>query len=146
MPDPLIDVLRVVVDTQIQDAAAPTGCLRGAPAWCEAMRAAVPAVAWQAKLDPSAAAVDVCVMDTRGRSLPRTEIAHWRDLGADQLLVTADAGESARRELLALALSPVAHHDDVMVWGHHIADYKRTPDWLNPRFWANPERWGVERW
>ena len=27
-----------------------------------------------------------------------------------------------------------------------IYDYKRIPDWLNSRFWANPERWGKERW
>lgn len=27
-----------------------------------------------------------------------------------------------------------------------LKDYKHTPDWLNARFWANPERWDKERW
>ncbi len=33
-------------------------------------------------------------------------------------------------------------------WGmfFHIAEYKPVPDWLNPRHWAHPERWGQSRW
>ncbi len=27
-----------------------------------------------------------------------------------------------------------------------IDRYKRTPDWLNARHWAHPERWDKERW
>ena len=27
-----------------------------------------------------------------------------------------------------------------------IGDYKRTPDWLNAKHWAHPERWDKERW
>ena len=27
-----------------------------------------------------------------------------------------------------------------------LYNYKRTPDWLNSRFWANPERWDKTRW
>lgn len=27
-----------------------------------------------------------------------------------------------------------------------IETYKRTPDWLNARHWANPELWGKYRW
>ncbi len=32
------------------------------------------------------------------------------------------------------------------VYGFDISSYKRTPDWLNPRHWANPERWNKDRW
>lgn len=27
-----------------------------------------------------------------------------------------------------------------------LFDYKQLPDWLNNRYWANPERWEKERW
>ena len=34
-------------------------------------------------------------------------------------------------------------------WGLNHFDlkqYKKTPDWLNSRYWANPELWGRFRW
>jgi hypothetical protein len=31
-------------------------------------------------------------------------------------------------------------------YGFDIDRYKRTPDWLNARHWANPELWGRFRW
>ena len=31
-------------------------------------------------------------------------------------------------------------------YGFDIANYKQTPDWLNARHWANPERWNKDRW
>lgn len=32
------------------------------------------------------------------------------------------------------------------LFGFRLDSYKRTPDWLNARFWANPDRWDTERW
>lgn len=32
------------------------------------------------------------------------------------------------------------------IYRYDIRDYKITPDWLNSRFWANPERWDKSRW
>ncbi|MES1925471.1 hypothetical protein T31B1_09108 [Salinisphaera sp. T31B1] len=32
------------------------------------------------------------------------------------------------------------------LYRYDIHDYKTTPDWLNKRYWANPERWDQERW
>ena len=29
------------------------------------------------------------------------------------------------------------------VYEYRLADYKRAPDWLNARFWANPERFSL---
>lgn len=31
-------------------------------------------------------------------------------------------------------------------WSFDILAYKPSPDWLNPRFWANPENWNKFRW
>lgn len=46
-----------------------------------------------------------------------------------------------RREPAAAAGAP-GH----AVYRTSLYDYKLTPDWLNPRFWANPEMWGKARW
>jgi hypothetical protein len=32
------------------------------------------------------------------------------------------------------------------LYRHDIHDYKTTPSWLSSRYWANPQRWGKERW
>ncbi|WP_290652932.1 DUF6231 family protein [Aquisalimonas sp.] len=32
------------------------------------------------------------------------------------------------------------------LYGFDVGTYKTTPDWLNPRYWANPELWGKYRW
>ncbi len=32
------------------------------------------------------------------------------------------------------------------MYRYDIATYKRTPDWLNPSNWANPELWDKYRW
>jgi len=30
-----------------------------------------------------------------------------------------------------------------IIYEYRLADYKRTPDWLNAKYWANPERFDV---
>jgi len=34
----------------------------------------------------------------------------------------------------------------LLLYGFDIADYKRTPEWLGARHWANPEQWDKQRW
>ncbi|MDD3447840.1 MAG: DUF6231 family protein [Gammaproteobacteria bacterium] len=34
----------------------------------------------------------------------------------------------------------------VHLYGFDIATYKVTPDWLNSRYWANPELWDRYWW
>ncbi|WP_019589362.1 MULTISPECIES: DUF6231 family protein [unclassified Thioalkalivibrio] len=46
-----------------------------------------------------------------------------------------------RREPAAEAATP-----DHAVYRTSLYDYKLTPDWLNARFWANPEMWDRARW
>ncbi|MEX0732048.1 MAG: DUF6231 family protein [Aquisalimonadaceae bacterium] len=70
----------------------------------------------------------------------------------------------ARRVLLRLTSTPGWSHHDAMAFGFsHLArltypdhtvhyygfdlsTYKITPDWLNARYWANPELFGRYRW
>lgn len=32
------------------------------------------------------------------------------------------------------------------IYQFNLFDYKRLPDWLNSKFWANPEHWNKFRW
>lgn len=85
-------------------------------------------------------------------------LAALRDLEARRLLVAVPApagparagGRWDRTEMLAHGLDAVgeARHGDrvLSLYGFDIDHYKRTPDWLNPRHWANPELWGKFRW
>lgn len=39
-----------------------------------------------------------------------------------------------------------ADNGNFSLYEYAIHDYKTVPDWLNARFWANPENWGKYRW
>lgn len=80
-----------------------------------------------------------------------------RDLHARQLLaivpvgawLAADAGWH-EDTLRALGLQQQARFEQDgelrEAWSFDIRTYKAVPDWLNPKFWANPENWGKYRW
>ncbi len=50
----------------------------------------------------------------------------------------------ARRELLVeLGFQLLKKYaDQTALFYFDLDDYKRVPEWLNSRFWANPKRWG----
>lgn len=80
----------------------------------------------------------------------RQLIAVMRDLLARQLLVFVPEKLLDDTALIGLGLSRQARFDIEGVywqaWSYDIRTYKSVPDWLNPRFWANPENWNKYRW
>jgi hypothetical protein len=75
-------------------------------------------------------------------------VAHLRDVLAQRLLWLVEAGSPwTRQDLLALGfrLLDKADNGDEL-YGYDIDNYKITPDWLNAKHWANPEKWGKKRW
>lgn len=88
----------------------------------------------------------LAVMDARRDRPASSELAWWRDLGAAQLFVLLQQSAGFESALISLGLRPVARGPHHGVWAFDIADYKPRPDWLNPRFWANPDRWEQARW
>lgn len=84
-------------------------------------------------------------------------LARLRDLHGGRFLLLIPAAAHAQHasrwdsnELLALGLLRVGNYDDADGGRHlyrfDLADYKTTPDWLNARFWAHPERWDKDYW
>ncbi len=80
----------------------------------------------------------------------RQLIAVMRDLLARQLLVFVPENLLDDTTLIGLGLTRQARFEidtaNWQAWSYDIRTYKSVPDWLNPRFWANPENWNKYRW
>ncbi|MBA1147173.1 hypothetical protein H0Z60_08870 [Ectothiorhodospiraceae bacterium WFHF3C12] len=81
-------------------------------------------------------------------------LSQLRDLYAAWVIVVTDRDAPpaglTRKDLVGLGFSLLgdAMHGDnpVHVYEFDMATYKTTPDWLNSRYWANPELWDKYRW
>ena len=74
----------------------------------------------------------------------RALLARVRDFVAPRIIVIADAHCAlSRLDFLALGYETLAadEAEKVTLYQFDFATYKQVPDWLNARFWANPERW-----
>jgi hypothetical protein len=71
-------------------------------------------------------------------------LTHLRDLLARRVLVVAYGDQSAG--LRSLGFTHVEKIEEWNLWQFNILEYKQIPDWLNSRYWANPENFGKYRW
>ncbi len=104
-------------------------------------------------------AIAVGLLENVEPATARTVLARLRDLHAARLLVLVDPAAARARgwsecELLAMGLYRLGRplsQDAVSstasaVYVFDLYDYKPTPDWLNSRFWAHPERFDKDWW
>lgn len=85
-------------------------------------------------------------------------LARLRDLYTKKLLIVVPIGDEwsehqsrwQETELLALGFIVKARlrfdEKPVHVYAFDIATYKTTPDWLNSKYWANPQLWDKYWW
>lgn len=76
-------------------------------------------------------------------------LAGLRDLYARRTLLRLALHESdwTQGDLISLGFSRLWHDGrGLAYYGFDVGTYKTTPDWLNPRNWANPELFGRYRW
>ncbi|QLG91646.1 hypothetical protein HZF02_06575 [Pseudomonas yamanorum] len=75
-----------------------------------------------------------------------------RNLNASRIAVLVDLGACDWKDTdffsLALQASERFQRDDqvLTLFTYDLLDYKQVPDWLNARFWANPENFGKYWW
>ncbi|MFB4394149.1 MULTISPECIES: DUF6231 family protein [unclassified Pseudomonas] len=75
-----------------------------------------------------------------------------RNLNANRVAVLADLGACGWRDTdffaLALSASEKFRRDEqvLSLFTYDLHDYKQVPDWLNAKFWANPENFGKYWW
>ena len=71
-----------------------------------------------------------------------------RDLMAKRIVVIGS--QQDEKLLRALGFSQVMHdlqaQQDAILWQFNILTYKHVPDWLNAKYWANPQHWDQYRW
>ena len=99
---------------------------------------------------------DLAIVDAAAALPPgnATALVSWlRDVHVQKVLVMArsdNAGELSRHSLIGLGFHRLAVSRDATGrrrwYEYDMAHYKVTPDWLNPRNWANPELWDKYRW
>jgi hypothetical protein len=96
---------------------------------------------------------DLVVVEEELLKLPRERaiqtLSRLRDLHARRLVVLLpphpDASHTVQHEdLISLGLKALESKPGIFY--HDLYDYKDTPDWLNNRYWANPENWDKFRW
>ncbi len=89
---------------------------------------------------------DLAVLDLRGP--PPADwvqgLTRLRDLLARRVLVVAP--DTQAQPLRALGFGQFGQLGHLQVWQFNILAYKQVPDWLNARYWANPENFGKYRW
>jgi hypothetical protein len=75
-----------------------------------------------------------------------------RNLNASRIAVLVDLNASQWQEtdFFALALQAsecfVRDEQALHLFTYDLLDYKQVPDWLNAKFWANPENYGKYWW
>lgn len=97
---------------------------------------------------------DLAVLDLAWLAVERREalavIARLRDVLARRLLVGLGRQTGSEvigvEDLRALGLTQQSISDWGQVFLFDLYDYKRTPDWLNAKYWANPELFDKYRW
>ncbi|WP_263138895.1 DUF6231 family protein [Pseudomonas sp. RIT-PI-AD] len=107
-------------------------------------------------LDIAAQRFDLAVVADCLEHLPKRSglelLGGIRNLNASRIAVLADLQACGWQETdfygLALQASERFRRDDQVLhlFTYDLRDYKQTPDWLNARFWANPENFGKYWW
>lgn len=73
-----------------------------------------------------------------------------RDLFAEQSLLLTYTPSSelnfASLGYIPLTIKTPDELPDLISWQFNLYDYKQRPDWLNAKYWANPENFDKYRW
>ncbi len=111
---------------------------------------------------PAGERFDICIVANTLERMDKTRagqlIARLRDLLTQRLFIVVRAGEGwpdlesnwEMADFIGFGMHLVADYEHegrlLQMYKFDIGDYKLTPDWLNARYWAHPERWDKERW
>lgn len=105
---------------------------------------------------------DVCLVSHVLEYLPKLDaehlVARLRDVHCGKLIVVIPTGDDwpgltstwQPNELLGLGFSRIGEFQhqgrQVHIYAFDIGNYKTTPEWLNSKYWANPELFDKYWW
>lgn len=93
---------------------------------------------------PFALALGIDALDGLDAVQAQHLISRTRLYLAPRILLVARSGcalDEAMFRALGFTLSATDASANVRIHYYDLDTYKAVPDWLNSRFWANPERW-----
>jgi hypothetical protein len=93
---------------------------------------------------PCALALGIDALDDLDADTARQLIGRTRLYVAPHILLAVSAGcalDEAMFRALGFTLCATDATAGMRIHEYDIETYKNVPDWLNSRFWANPERW-----
>jgi len=94
--------------------------------------------------NPCALALGIDALNGLDAQQAQHLISQTRLYVAPRILLVVQSGcvlDEAMFRALGFTLSATDPAADVRIHYYDIDTYKTVPDWLNPRFWAHPERW-----
>lgn len=104
-------------------------------------------------------AVIIDALETLARPRAERLVGRLRDINAAAVLAVIDRKRSSetpgaspwrQADFIALGFTRCAGTRQLAsgwdLYRYDVHDYKTTPSWLNARHWANPQRWGKQRW
>lgn len=99
--------------------------------------------------------VDVAIISDLTESVTKELATQWlgilRNQHTQHVLVIADFEKAGKQgwqltDFLALGLTLHKRYDNTHIFTYAIESYQPKRDWLNARFWANPENYNKYRW
>jgi len=101
------------------------------------------------------ARIDLAIISDLIETLPKQEAIQWismvRNRHAQHLVLITNSERANQQgwqiaDYLALGLQQHGSHNDYQLFSYNIESYRPKHDWLNSRFWANPENYDKYRW
>jgi hypothetical protein len=88
------------------------------------------------------------INDTDDTHTAEFTIGRLRDVLAERVLVLVPEHSTTWdvAKMLGFGFKRIAELKGWQAWGFDIHTYKEVPDWLNAKFWANPQNWGKYWW
>ena len=99
--------------------------------------------------------INLAIISDVIESMSKPQAIEWlsmvRNRHAQQLIIIVDSTRAAQQgwqlaDYLALGMNNIDSHQQYQFFGYAIESYRPKRDWLNSRFWANPENYDKYRW
>jgi len=99
--------------------------------------------------------IDLAIISNLIETRPKQEAILWLSMIRNrhaQHLILVSHNESSKQQgwqvadYLALGLQQHGSFSDYQLFSYNIESYRPKHDWLNNRFWANPENYDKYRW
>ncbi|HEC59982.1 MAG TPA: hypothetical protein ENI24_10490 [Methylophaga sp.] len=99
--------------------------------------------------------IDLAIISEITETLPKTQAMQWlglmRNAHAQHIIVISEITGAMQQgwqlaDYLALGMKRMAIVENYHLYSYNIETYQLKRDWLNSRFWANPDNFDKYRW